>query len=131
MIRPLLLAIAGLAIAAPAASAHADARDGSRELASAATDGRVRIEQRTLVLAAGDGDDVIALQDGRRVKIDFGQDGVIDFEVAARRFDRIRVDGAGQDRLIVVGTAAATTTTPPTTPAPRCSSSSRATARTR
>jgi hypothetical protein len=83
---------------------RADVRYGDREFVSAATDGRARIEKRTLVLAAGDGDDVLSLRDGRRVQIDFGDDGVVDFEVAARRFDRVRVEGDGQDRLIVNGT---------------------------
>jgi hypothetical protein len=86
---------------------HATARYGDREFVSAATDGRARIEKRTLVLAAGDGDDSISLRDGRRVQIDFGDDGVIDFEVSARRFDRVRVDGGGRDRLSVVGTGRA------------------------
>ena len=81
---------------------RADTRYGDREFVSAATDGRARIEKRTLVLAAGDGDDVVALHDGRRVQIDFGEDGVVDFEVAHRRFDRVRVDGEGHDRLVVV-----------------------------
>ena len=79
-------------------------RYGDREFVSAATDARARIEKRTLVLAAGDGDDLISLRDGRRVEIDFGDDGVVDFEVSRRRFDRVRVDGGGQDRLIVDGT---------------------------
>jgi hypothetical protein len=83
---------------------RADTRYGDREFVSAATDGRARIEKRTLVLAAGDGDDVVALHDGRRVQIDFGEDGVVDFEVAHRRFDRVRVDGEGHDRLVVFGT---------------------------
>ena len=83
---------------------RADARYGDREFVSAATDGRARIEKRTLVLAAGDGDDVVALRDGRRVQIDFGDDDVVDFEVRRARFDRVRVDGEGHDRLLVVGT---------------------------
>jgi hypothetical protein len=83
---------------------RADTTYGDREFVSAATEGRARIEKRTLVLAAGDGDDFVALRDGRRVQIDFGDDGVIDFEVKRRRFDRVRVDGDGQDRLIVYGT---------------------------
>jgi hypothetical protein len=83
---------------------RANARYGEREFVSAATDGRARIEKRTLVLDAGEGDDFLSLRAGRRVEIDFGEDGVIDFEVSARRFDRVRVEGGGQDRLILFGT---------------------------
>jgi hypothetical protein len=84
---------------------HATARYGEREFVSAATDGRARIEKRTLVLAATDEDDTIGLHEGRRLEIDFGDDGVIDFEVSHRRFDRIRVDGEGSDTLVLHGSA--------------------------
>jgi hypothetical protein len=86
---------------------HARTTYGDREFVSAATDGRARLEQRTLVLAAGDGDDAIGLTDGRRLQIDFGYDGVVDFEVSRRRFDRIRVDGDGSDTLVLHGSASA------------------------
>jgi Ca2+-binding RTX toxin-like protein len=81
---------------------HATVRAGDREFVSAATDGRARLEKRTLVITGTDADDVIALHDsGRRLAIDFGDDGVIDFEPSDRRFDRIRVEGGeGFDTLI-------------------------------
>src|SRR6185312_5177362 len=60
---------------------HATVRAGVREFVSAATDGRARIEKRTLVIAGTDADDVIGLADaGPRLAIDFGDDGVVDFE---------------------------------------------------
>jgi hypothetical protein len=81
---------------------HATVRAGDREFVSAATDGRARVEKHTLVVTGTDADDVIALRDaGRRLAIDFGDDGVIDFEPSARRFDRVRVEGGdGFDTLI-------------------------------
>jgi hypothetical protein len=83
-------------------SKHATVRAGDREFVSAATDGRARVEKHTLVIAGTDADDVIALREvGRRLAIDFGDDGVIDFEPASRRFDRVRVEGGdGFDTLI-------------------------------
>jgi hypothetical protein len=84
---------------------HATVRTGIREFVSAATDGRARIEKRTLVIAGTAGDDVIALRDsGRRLAIDFGDDGVVDFEPSFRRFDRIRFDGGdGHDTVVSHG----------------------------
>ncbi len=84
---------------------HATVRPGDREFVSAATDGRARIEKRTLVIAGTDADDVIALRDaGRRLAIDFGDDGVIDFEPSLRRFDRIRFEGGdGYDTIVSRG----------------------------
>jgi Ca2+-binding RTX toxin-like protein len=80
---------------------HASTAYGKRELVSAATDGRARVEQRTLIIAGTPQDDTIALRDGRRLEIDFGDDGVIDFEVSFRRFDRIRFEGGdGRDTII-------------------------------
>ena len=80
---------------------HATVRAGVREFVSAATDGRARIEKRTLVISGTDADDVVSLRDtGRRLAIDFGDDGVIDFEPSARRFDRVRIEGGdGFDTL--------------------------------
>jgi Ca2+-binding RTX toxin-like protein len=80
---------------------------GDREFVSAATDGRARLEHRTLVLAGTDEDDTIGLRDGRRLEIDFGDDGVVDFEVSHRRFKRIRVDGEGQDTIVLHGSSKA------------------------
>jgi hypothetical protein len=83
---------------------------GEREFVSAATDGRARIEKRTLVITGTAEEDTIALRDaGRRLEIDFGDDGVVDFEPSQRRFDRIRVDGgdAYGDTLVLRGTAGA------------------------
>ena len=56
-------------------------------------------------------DDTIALRDGRRLEIDFGDDGVVDFEVSRHRFDRIRVDGGdgGSDTLRIAGSDAGDT----------------------
>ena len=80
---------------------HATVRTGVREFVSAATDGRARIEKRTLVISGTDADDVVSLRDtGRRLAIDFGDDGVVDFEPSARRFDRVRIEGGdGYDTL--------------------------------
>jgi Ca2+-binding RTX toxin-like protein len=81
---------------------HAGTTYGDREFVSAATDGRARLEGRTLVLTATGDDDVVRLSGGRRVQIDFGDDGVVDFEGARRRFDRIDVlAGDGDDTVIV------------------------------
>ena len=75
---------------------------GDREFVSAATDGRARIEKRTLVITGTPEDDTIALRDtARRLQIDFGNDGVVDFEPSLRRFDRIRFEGGdGRDTLV-------------------------------
>ena len=78
---------------------------GEREFVSAETDGRARIEKRTLVIAGTDGDDTIRLRAGRRLQIDFGNDGVIDLEPSQRRFDRIRIEGGeGNDTILFPGT---------------------------
>jgi Ca2+-binding RTX toxin-like protein len=67
-----------------------------------ATAGRAQLEDRTLVITGTAEDDTIALREGRRLEIDFGDDGVIDFEVGHRRFDRIEVEsGGGADRLVI------------------------------
>jgi hypothetical protein len=80
---------------------HATTAYGRREFVSAATDGRARIEKRTLVITGTPEDDTIALRDGRRLEIDFGDDGVVDFEPSFRRFDRIRFDGGdGRDTIV-------------------------------
>jgi Ca2+-binding RTX toxin-like protein len=78
---------------------------GEREFVSADTDGRARIEKRTLVITGTELDDVILLREGRRLSIDFKADGVVDFEPSQRRFDRIRVEGGdGNDILAFGGT---------------------------
>jgi hypothetical protein len=81
---------------------HAKTTSGDREFVSAATDGRARLDGRTLVLTATGDDDVIHLSGGRHVQIDYGDDGVVDFEGARRRFDRVDVEaGDGDDRVIL------------------------------
>ena len=50
---------------------------GEREFVDVATDGRARIEKRTLRITGTPGDDRVSL---RGNEIDFGDDGVIDFE---------------------------------------------------
>jgi Ca2+-binding RTX toxin-like protein len=78
---------------------------GEREFVSADTDGRARIEKRTLVITGTELDDVILLREGRRLAIDFKADGVVDFEPSQRRFDRIRVEGdEGNDIVAFAGT---------------------------
>ncbi len=75
---------------------RAKTRYGRREFVDAATDGRARIERRRLIITGTPESDVVALEGG---EIDFGDDGIVDFE--ARRFDSVRVDlGDGEDRLI-------------------------------
>jgi hypothetical protein len=83
---------------------RAETSYGEREFVEAATAGRARIERRTLVITGTAEDDTIALRGDRRLDIDFGDDGVVDFEVGQRRFDRIRVEGGeGFDRLVLEG----------------------------
>jgi hypothetical protein len=78
---------------------------GEREFVSADTDGRARIEKRTLVIAGTELDDTVLLREGRRLAIDFKADGVVDFEPSQRRFDRIRFEGGeGNDILAFAGT---------------------------
>jgi hypothetical protein len=80
---------------------HARTTYGDREFVEAATAGRARIEKRTLVIAGTPDDDTVALHPGRRLEIDFGDDGVVDFEASRHRFDRVRVAGGdGYDTLI-------------------------------
>jgi hypothetical protein len=83
-------------------------RYGDREFVEAATAGRAQIEKRTLVITGTGEDDKIALRDQRRLEIDFGDDGVVDYEVSRHRFDRIRVDGGDGtlDKLGIDGSAA-------------------------
>jgi hypothetical protein len=76
---------------------------GEREFVEVATDGRARIEKRTLRITGTPGDDTVSIHEN---EIDFGDDGVIDFEPIARRYDRVEIDlGEGMDRLIHEGTA--------------------------
>jgi hypothetical protein len=79
-------------------------RYGDREFVEVATAGRARIEDRRLTIAGTAEDDTVALREGRRLEIDFGDDGVVDFEVSRHRFDGLRVElGEGDDRLILQG----------------------------
>ena len=83
---------------------------GEREFVEVAAAGRAQIEKRTLMLTGTGADDKIALRPGRRLEIDFGDDGVVDYEVSRRRFDRVRVDGDdGLDTLSLEGSAAGDT----------------------
>jgi Ca2+-binding RTX toxin-like protein len=73
---------------------------GDREFVEVATDGRARIEHGTLFITGTPEDDTLAL---RGNEIDFGADGVIDYE--PRRFERVKIDlGDGVDTLIHEGT---------------------------
>ncbi|HEX5617522.1 MAG TPA: hypothetical protein VFX51_03835 [Solirubrobacteraceae bacterium] len=75
---------------------------GERGFVSAQTEGRARLEKRTLVITGTESNDTILLRDdGRRLQIDFGADGVVDFEPSERRFDRIRIEGGAGDNDIV------------------------------
>ena len=81
---------------------------GEREFVEVATDGRARIEKRTLHITGTPADDRLALHEGRRLEIDFGDDGVIDFEPSRHRFDRVRIDlgDGGDDTLVRQGSPA-------------------------
>jgi hypothetical protein len=80
---------------------HARTTSGDREFVEAATAGRARLGKRTLVIAGTPEDDTVALRQGRRLEIDFGDDGVVDFEASRHRFDRVRVEGGdGFDTLV-------------------------------
>ena len=75
---------------------------GRREFVEAATAGRARIEHGRLLITGTPENDRLVLRDGHRLEIDFGGDGIVDYEVSRRRFDRIRVDlGAGDDDALV------------------------------
>ena len=75
---------------------------GARRFVDVATDGRARIEKRTLHITGTPGDDTLAIHEN---EIDFGNDGVIDFEPIRRRYDRVKIDlGDGVDKLIHEGT---------------------------
>jgi hypothetical protein len=77
---------------------------GERSFVDVATDGRARIEKRTLRITGTPGDDRLSLRKGRRLEIDFGDDGVVDFEPSRHRFDRVEIDlGDGVDTLIHKG----------------------------
>ena len=83
---------------------RATTRYGDREFVEVATAGRARIEKGRLLITGTAEDDTVALREGRRLEIDFGADGIVDFEVSRHRFDRVRVElGEGQDRLIQQG----------------------------
>jgi hypothetical protein len=77
---------------------------GEREFVEVSTEGRARIEKRTLLITGTPGDDRLALHAGRRLEIDFGDDGVIDFEPSRHRYDRVKIDlGDGFDTVIHEG----------------------------
>jgi Ca2+-binding RTX toxin-like protein len=79
---------------------RAKTRYGDREFVDVATDGRARIEHGTLFITGTPEDDTLRL---RGNEIDFGDDGVVDFE--PRRFHRVEIDlGDGVDTLIHEGT---------------------------
>ena len=79
---------------------RAKTRYGDREFVDVQTDGRARIEHGTLVITGTPEDDTVRL---RGNEIDFGDDGVVDFEPG--RFHRVRIDlGEGEDKLIHEGT---------------------------
>ena len=74
---------------------------GARRFVDVATDGRARIEKRTLHITGTPGDDTVSIHGN---EIDFGADGVIDYE-PIRRYDRVKIDlGDGVDKLIHEGT---------------------------
>jgi Ca2+-binding RTX toxin-like protein len=79
---------------------RAKTRYGDREFVDVQTDGRARIEHGTLVITGTPEADTLRI---RGNEIDFGDDGVIDFE--PRGFHRMRIDlGEGEDKLIHEGT---------------------------
>jgi hypothetical protein len=79
---------------------RAATRYGEREFVAAATDGRARLEHRTLVITGTPDPDTLAVRARQRLEIDFGDDGAVDFEPSLRRFDRIRVEtGDGDDAV--------------------------------
>ena len=81
---------------------RAKTRYGARRFVDVATDGRARIEKRTLRITGTPGDDTVSL---RGNEIDFGDDGIVDFEPSRHRYDRVKVDlGDGVDKLIHQGT---------------------------
>ena len=81
---------------------RADTFHGRREFVEVAAAGRARVEHRRLTITGTPEDDRLALHQGRRLEIDFGDDGVIDYEVSRRRFDRVRIDlGTGDDDAVV------------------------------
>jgi hypothetical protein len=80
---------------------RAKTRYGARRFVDVTTDGRAQIEKRTLHITGTPGDDTLALHGN---EIDFGNDGVIDFEPIRRRYDRVKIGlGDGTDRLIHEG----------------------------
>jgi Ca2+-binding RTX toxin-like protein len=81
---------------------RAETSYGSREFVEVATDGRARIERGRLTITGTPEDDRLALDDGRRLEIDFGDDGVIDFEVSRHRFRRVEIDLGGGDHDTLV-----------------------------
>jgi hypothetical protein len=98
MLRPLVIALAVLAVAAPAAAAH-DAEIFATDNTSIITDpkdprlkdrledfarGRARIEHAKLLITGTPEDDTLRLRYARHLEIDFGDDGVIDFETRRR-----------------------------------------------
>lgn len=68
----------------------------------------VRVEHRTLIVSGSPDGETVALRDRiGRFEIDFGADGVVDFDIERKRFDRVRVDlGEGLDTLAFDGSHA-------------------------
>jgi hypothetical protein len=81
---------------------RAETSYGEREFVDAATAGRASVEHGKLTITGTPEDDRVALHEGRRLEIDFGADGVVDYEVSRRRFDRVRIDLGGGDYDTVV-----------------------------
>jgi hypothetical protein len=79
---------------------RAETSYGTREFVEAATAGRARIEHGRLVITGTPEDDALALRvRSRRLEIDFGADGVVDYEASRRR--RVEIDlGDGTDTLV-------------------------------
>ena len=65
----------------------------------------VKVEQRTLFVTGSADDDAVGLRArARRVDVDLGDDGSVDFDIDRGRFDRVRVDlGEGLDTLAYSG----------------------------
>jgi hypothetical protein len=85
---------------------RAETRYGEREFVEGPAP--VRVEQRTLIVSGGPDDETVALRDrSGRLEIDLGANGVVDFDVERKRFDRVRVElGDGSDALAFDGSHA-------------------------
>jgi Ca2+-binding RTX toxin-like protein len=65
----------------------------------------VRVDHRTLLVSGSPDSDAVTLRETRRrLALDLGSDGSVDFKLDRRRFDRVRVDlSGGVDTLTVEG----------------------------